>query len=210
MSFLIAWICFKIKLISFFKVSAGSPIPRMLARGARALGSGLAVTRYKPCLDTLHGSHVHSPQRISFRCAHTLWCDMNPPRRFSHMHARCFSAQRNRVECGAAPLLNINLPFFFPPFFFCVSYHFCCMCVTFGRMLAGLRISPGEAGRGRNLEGTSSQDPTRCWSCSPIEHEILSAGRWFIILLLLLGGGGGGGGGGGERERLCERGEMHI
>ena len=177
MYFLVAWICFKIKLISFFKVSAGSPIPRMLARGARALGSGLAVTRYKPCLDTLHGSHVHSPQRISFRCAHTLRCDMNPPRRFSHMHARCFSAQRNRVECGAAPLLNINLPFFFPPFFFCVSYHFCCMCVTFGRMLAGLRISPGEAGRGRNLEGTSSQDPTRCWSCSPIEHEILSAGR---------------------------------
>lgn len=58
----------------------------------------------------------------------------------------------------------------------------------FGRMLAMLWISPGEAGRGRNLERTSSQDPTRCWSCSPIEHEILSAGRWFIILLLLLGG----------------------
>lgn len=58
----------------------------------------------------------------------------------------------------------------------------------FGRMLAVLWISPGEAGRGRNLERTSSQDPTRCWSCSPIEHEILSAGRWFIILLFLLGG----------------------
>lgn len=61
------------------------------------------------------------------------------------------------------------------------------MCVMFGRMLAMFWMSSGEAGRGGNLERTSSQDPTRCSSCSPIKHEILSAGRWFIILLLLLG-----------------------
>lgn len=116
-------------------------------------------------------SHVHSPRKISFRCAHTLWCDRNPPRRF-HM-------RRHQSE------LNTRRSFFF---FSPSSYHLSCMCVTFGRMLGKLWINP-EAGffQGRNLERTSSQDPTRCWSCSAIKHEILSVGRWFIILLLLLG-----------------------
>ena len=136
------------------------------------IGSTLAK-RHITCLYTLRGPMcIH---RESFRCAHTLWCDMNPQQRFYMIRL-----QTCRTGWARAALLNINLLSFW-------SYHFSCMCVMFGRMLAMLRMSPGEAGRGRNVEHTSSQDPTRCWRCSPIEHEILSAGRWFIILVLLLG-----------------------
>lgn len=133
-------------------------------------------------------SHMHSRRRISLRCAHTLWCDMNPPWRFCMRRY-----QTCRVAWVQTALVYINLLF--------LSYHFRCTCVSFGRVLAMLSISPGDAGRGRNLEHTSSQDPTRCWSCSPIEHEILSAGRWFIILVLLQGDNGER-----ERERNTEKG----
>lgn len=60
------------------------------------------------------------------------------------------------------------------------------MHVTSGRMLLMLQINPEALGRGRNLDRTSSQDSTRCESCLATEHEILSAGRWFITLLLQL------------------------
>lgn len=53
-----------------------------------------------------------------------------------------------------------------------------------------LWINPEAFGRGRNLDCTSSQDSTRCESCLATEHEILSAGRWFIFLLRQLGGNG--------------------
>lgn len=96
-------------------------------------------------------SHVHPPRRISFRCVHTLWCDMNPPRRF-HMR-RCEMNSRG----GRGSWLGLFYFFFLPPFLF-LSYHLSCMCMMFGRMRAELWINPEAAGRGRNLERASPQD----------------------------------------------------
>lgn len=68
-------------------------------------------------------------------------------------------------------LLNINLP----------------LALSFERHVCWVWQGAGSSGGGSETEEHfSSQDPTRCKSCSPIKHEILSAGRWFINLLLLL------------------------
>lgn len=87
---------------------------------------------------------------------------------------------------GPAEWVQYQKPHCFFCFFF-LFYLFSCMHVTFGRMLLMLQINPEALGRGRNLDRTSSQDSTRCESCLATEHEISSAGRWFIILLLQLG-----------------------
>lgn len=42
-------------------------------------------------------SHVHSPRRIAFRCAHNLWCDMNAPQRF-HMYRRLSQKKREPAK----------------------------------------------------------------------------------------------------------------
>lgn len=89
--------------------------------------------------------------------------------------------------CSVGWVLEATLLFFFFSF---PSYLFSCTHVTFGRMLLMLWINPEALGRERNLDHSSSQDSTRCESCLATEHEILSAGRWFIIFLLQLGGNG--------------------
>lgn len=83
----------------------------MLARGARPLA------RASPLRDTSRvWTHSTVPCALTAEnllqvCTHlAMWHESAAE--ISHMHARCFSEQRNRVGCSAAPLLNINLPFF--------------------------------------------------------------------------------------------------
>lgn len=168
---LITWILsFKNKIISFPLLLHCRWYHAFQPRGL-TIGSWLPVKRYKLCLDTLHDPMcTHRGESPSG--ARTP-CDVTG---IHHGDFTCAAIRVSWIREGASS------------FFFSSSYHLSCMCVTFGRMLGKLWINP-EAGffQGRNLESTSSQDPTRCWSCSAIKHEILSVGRWFIILLLLLG-----------------------
>lgn len=132
--------------------------------------------RHKLYLDGLN-SQMYTHQGQSTSGAHTL-CNV--------IWIQCRDFTPAAVgTCRVGWVLEATLFFFSFP-----SYLFSCTHVTFGRMLLMLRINPEALGRGRNLDRTSSQDSTRCESCLATEHEILSAGRWFIILLLQLGGNG--------------------
>lgn len=121
---------------------------------------------------------MQTPRKLSFRCSHTSWCDMNPAETF---HQHCCGYLVSGLSTRRIIALFL---------FLCCPYLLSCMRVSFGRMLPMLWINPEAFGRGRNLDCTSSQDSTRCESCLATEHEILSAGRWFIFLLLQLGGNG--------------------
>lgn len=68
-------------------------------------------------------SHVHSPRRISFRCAHTLWCDRNPPRRF---HMRRHQSELNTRR---------SFFFFFFPLVLSLELHVCNVWQDAGKAL---------------------------------------------------------------------------
>lgn len=119
---------------------------------------------------------MQTPRKLSFRCAHTSWCDMNPAETFD-LHCCGY------LESGLSTRSIVALFLFL-----CCPYLLSWMRVSFGRMLLMLWINPEAFGRGRNLDCTSSQDQMR--ELFSLPAEILSAGRWFIFLLLQLGGNG--------------------
>lgn len=162
---------FKNKIISFPLLLHCRWYHAFQPRGL-TIGSWLPVKRYKLCLDTLHDPMCthrgESPSGVRTPCDVTG---------IHHGDFTCAAIRVSWIREGASF-------FFFPS-----SYHLSCMCVTFGRMLGKLWINP-EAGffQGRNLERTSSQDPTRCWSCSAIKHEIFVCGEMIYNFTLTAGG----------------------
>lgn len=146
----------------------------ILATGHARMATRPTTKRHKLYLHSLNSPmYIHQGQ--SFSSAHAP-CDM------IWIHRKDFT--HTPLWCRVGWVLEATLFFFFS----FPSHLFSCAHETFGRMLLMLQINPEALGRGRNLDRTSSQDSTRCKSCLAIEHEILSAGRWFIILPLQLGG----------------------
>lgn len=167
----------------------------MLARGARPLA------RASPLRDTSRvWTHSTVPCALTAEnllqvCTHlAMWHESAAE--ISHMHARCFSEQRNRVGCSAAPLLNINLPFF------CVlslQLHVCNVWQDAGRAPDQPRGSWEREKLGRHLITGPHQMlelfTHRAWN--------FVCGEMIYNFTLTAGGGG-------ERERDAEKGEKYI
>lgn len=143
------------------------------ATGSLAICQRLPVKRNEPCLDTPSLPsrapwRGESPSRCAARLASpdaTLICH-------GDFHARRCDMNSKGV------VLVLFIP---PPLLSFLSYRLSCTWRSVRRRPRG--VGAGEGGFGKRL---TAKGATRCWSCSAVEREIPSSGRWFMILFLFL------------------------